>query len=138
MIEPAAWISNAKKPTNITCTVTALKYLQLRFRPSFRLYLVSTSCIVPFKTTTSYTEHKTRKSKYESKKLKHRNQNVIAQNTMSHIGFRINQQSVLNLKTFLHFPNNLNRTITFNSVTLKNTQTEPPKYIIMINETNYI
>ena len=43
---------------------------------------------MPFKTTTSYTEHKTRKSKYESKKLKHRNQNVIAQNTMSHIGFR--------------------------------------------------
>ena len=71
--------------------MTALKYLQLRFRPSFRLYPVSTSWIVPFKTTTSYTEHKTRKSKYESKKLKHRNQNVIAQNTMSNIGFRTNE-----------------------------------------------
>ena len=65
-----------------------IKILTTSFSPVFRLYLVSTSWIVPFKTTTSYTEHKTRKSKYEIKKLKHRNQNVIAQNTMSHIGFR--------------------------------------------------
>ena len=81
--------------------MTALKYLQLRFRPSFRLYLVSTSWIVPFKTTTSYTEHKTRKSKYESKKLKHRNQNVIAQNTMSHIGFRRKVSLIYTKKRFL-------------------------------------
>ena len=33
---------------------------------------------------------------------------------------------------------NLDRTITFNSVTLKNTQTEPQKYIIFFNETNNI
>ena len=39
------------------------------------------------KWTTLYTEHITRNSKYESKKLKHRNQNVISQNTMSHIGY---------------------------------------------------
>ena len=31
---------------------------------------------------------------------------------------------------FNHFPKNLDSTITFNSVTLKNTQTEPQKYII--------
>ena len=29
-------------------------------------------------------------------------------------------------------------TITFNSVTLKNTQTEPQKYLIIFNETNNI
>ena len=39
----------------------------------------------------------------------------------------VNQQSVLNLYIFHHFPKNLDRTITFNSVTLKNTQTEPKK-----------
>ena len=37
----------------------------------------------------------------------------------------VNQQSLLNLNIFHHFPKNLDRTITFNSVTLKNTQTEP-------------
>ena len=42
----------------------------------------------------------------------------------------VNQQSVLNLNIFHHIPKNLDRTITFNSVTLKNTQTEPIKYII--------
>ena len=43
---------------------------------------------------------------------------------------KVNQQSVLNLYIFHHFPKNLDRTITFNSVTLKNTLTEPQKYII--------
>ena len=43
---------------------------------------------------------------------------------------KVNQQSVLNLKIFNNFPKNLHRTITFNSVTLKNKQTEPLKYII--------
>ena len=40
---------------------------------------------------------------------------------------KVNQQSVLNLLylIFYHFPKNLDRTITFNSVTLKNPQTEP-------------
>ena len=42
----------------------------------------------------------------------------------------VNRQSVLNLYIFRHFPKNLDRTITFNSVTLKKTQTEPQKYII--------
>ena len=42
----------------------------------------------------------------------------------------VNQQSVLNLYIFHHIPKNLDRTITFNSVTLKNAQTEPIKYII--------
>ena len=37
------------------------------------------------------------------------------------------QQSVLNLYIFHHFPKNLDRTITFKSFTLKNTQTEPQK-----------
>ena len=38
---------------------------------------------------------------------------------------KVNQQSLLNLKVFYHFPKNLDKTITFNSgVTLKNTQTE--------------
>ena len=32
----------------------------------------------------------------------------------------------------------MNRRITFNSVALKNTQTEPQKYIIFLNETNNI
>ena len=41
-----------------------------------------------------------------------------------------NQQSVFNLYIFHHFPKNLDRTITFNSVTLKNTQTEPQQNII--------
>ena len=39
---------------------------------------------------------------------------------------------------FHHFPKNLDRTITFNSATLKNTQTEPQRYIISFNETNDI
>ena len=42
---------------------------------------------------------------------------------------KVNQQSELNL-LFNHFPKNLDRTLTFNSVTLNNTQTEPKKYII--------
>ena len=45
----------------------------------------------------------------------------------------VNQQSVLNLYIFHHFPKNPDRTITFKSVTLKNTQTEPQKYIIFFN-----
>ena len=32
----------------------------------------------------------------------------------------------------------MDRAITFDSVTLKNTQTEPQKYIIFFNETNNI
>ena len=36
------------------------------------------------------------------------------------------------------FPKNLDRTITFNSVTLKNTLTEPQKYIVFFKETNNI
>ena len=43
---------------------------------------------------------------------------------------KVYKQSVLNLYICYHFPKNLDRTITFNSVTLKNTQTEPQKYII--------
>ena len=46
----------------------------------------------------------------------------------------INKQSVSNLYIFHHFPKNLDRTITFNSVTLKNTQTEPQKYIIFLTK----
>ena len=42
----------------------------------------------------------------------------------------VNQQCVLNLYIPHYFPKYLDRTITFNSVTLKNTQTEPQKYII--------
>ena len=45
---------------------------------------------------------------------------------------RANQQSVLN------FPKNLDRTITFYSVTLKNTQTEPQRNIIFFIKTNNI
>ena len=45
----------------------------------------------------------------------------------------VNQQCVLNLNIFHHFPKNLDRTITFKSVTLKNTQTEPKKYIIFFS-----
>ena len=48
----------------------------------------------------------------------------------------VNQQSVLNLYIFHHFPKNLDRTITFHSVTLKNTQTEPQFFFF--NETNNI
>ena len=40
---------------------------------------------------------------------------------------KVNQQSVLNLYIFHHFPKNLDRTITFNSVTLKYTQAELQK-----------
>ena len=41
---------------------------------------------------------------------------------------KVNQQSVLNnIYICHHFPKNLDRIITFNSVTLKNTQTEPQK-----------
>ena len=50
----------------------------------------------------------------------------------------VNQQSVLNLYIFHYFPKNLHRTVTLNSVTLKNTQTEPQKYIILFNLTNDI
>ena len=49
---------------------------------------------------------------------------------------KVNQLSVIYLQIFHHFPKNLDRTITFNSATLKNTQTEPQKYIIIFNETN--
>ena len=42
---------------------------------------------------------------------------------------KVNQQSVLNIEIFYHFHKNLAWTITFNSVFLKNTQTEPQKYI---------
>ena len=42
----------------------------------------------------------------------------------------VNQQFVFNLYTFHHFPENLDRPITFNSVTLTNTQTEPQKISI--------
>ena len=45
----------------------------------------------------------------------------------------VNQQSVLNLYIFYHFPKNLDRTITFKSVTLKNTQSESQNYIIFFN-----
>ena len=38
---------------------------------------------------------------------------------------KVNQKSVLNLYIFHLFPKNLDRIIIFNSVTLKNTQTEP-------------
>ena len=38
---------------------------------------------------------------------------------------KVNQQSILNHQIFHHFLKNLDRTITFNSVTLENTQTEP-------------
>ena len=44
------------------------------------------------------------------------------------------QQSVFNLYMFHHFPKNLDRTITFNSVSLKNTQTEPQKYTIFFQQ----
>ena len=40
---------------------------------------------------------------------------------------KANQQYVLNLYIFYHFPKNLDRTITFYSVTLKNAQTDPQK-----------
>ena len=43
---------------------------------------------------------------------------------------KVSQQTVLNYYIFHHFPKNLDRTITFNSVTLKTTQTETQKYII--------
>ena len=43
---------------------------------------------------------------------------------------KLNQQSVLNLKIFHYFPKDLDWTITFNSVILKNTQTEPQNYFI--------
>ena len=42
----------------------------------------------------------------------------------------VNQQCVLNLNIFHHFPKHLDRTITFNSVILKNAQTDPQKSII--------
>ena len=46
---------------------------------------------------------------------------------------KVNLQSVLILYIFHHFPKNLDRTITFNSVTLKNTQREPQKYNVFFN-----
>ena len=48
------------------------------------------------------------------------------------------KKCVLILQIFYHSPQKLDRTIIFNSVTLKNTQTEPQKYIIIFNETNNI
>ena len=53
---------------------------------------------------------------------------------------QVNSQSVFNPLIFHHFPKNLDRKITFNSVTesLKNTQTEPQKYINFFNQTNKI
>ena len=50
----------------------------------------------------------------------------------------VNQQSVLNFYIFHHFPKNLDKTITFYSVTLKNAQTEPPKKYYFFNQTNNI
>ena len=47
----------------------------------------------------------------------------------------VNQQSVINLLIYHYFSKNVGRTITFNSVTLKNTQTEPQFFF---NETNII
>ena len=44
---------------------------------------------------------------------------------------KVNQQSLLNLYIFHHFPKNLDRTITFNSVTHR---TEPQKYIIFLTK----
>ena len=49
-----------------------------------------------------------------------------------------NSESELNLYIFHNFPKTLDRSITFNNVILKNTQTEPQKYIILFNETNNI
>ena len=48
---------------------------------------------------------------------------------------KVNQQSVLNIYIFHHFPKNLDRTITFNRVTLKNTDrtSKIKKYIIFFN-----
>ena len=47
----------------------------------------------------------------------------------------VNQQSVLNLCISYHFPKNLDRTITFNSVPLKNTQTEHQKdFFLQLNK----
>ena len=40
------------------------------------------------------------------------------------------------VSVFHHFPKNKDRTITFDSFTLKNTQTEPGKYYILFNKTN--
>ena len=60
------------------------------FRSSFRLYLVSTSLIAPFKMNNIVRRtHKqeTQNTKVKSQ-LKHRNKNDLTQNTMSHIGFR--------------------------------------------------
>ena len=47
---------------------------------------------------------------------------------------KLNQQSVSNLYIFHFLPKNLDRTITFNSVTLKNTQTEPKNYFFQRNK----
>ena len=55
--------------------------------------------------------------------------------------FSINRKTSLGKPTvciFYNFPKNLDRTIIFNSVTLKYTQTEPQKYINFFNETNNI
>ena len=54
---------------------------------------------------------------------------ISAEKTNSKTSY-VNQQSALNLKIFHHFSKILDRTITFNSVTFKNTQSEPKKYII--------
>ena len=49
---------------------------------------------------------------------------------------KVNQQSVLYIYIYHHFPKNLHRTITFNSVTFKYTQIEPQK--ILFFSTNQI
>ena len=61
--------------------------------------------------------------------------NISRKNSITSI--KVNQQPVLNLEIFYHFPKNLDRTIHFNSVTLKNTQTEPQKYFFF-QQTNNI
>ena len=51
---------------------------------------------------------------------------------------KVNQKSVWNtrIEIFHNFPKNLDRTVIFNSVALKNTQTEPQKYILFFQRTN--
>ena len=55
-----------KKPTNITCTMTAFKYLQVRFRLSFRLYILSP----PRELCRSKRQHRTQNTKQESQNTK--------------------------------------------------------------------
>ena len=58
-----------------------------------------------------------------------KNKNIIFKIRRS----KVTDYAALNISLF---SKKLGRTITFNSVTLKNTQTEPKKYIIFFNETN--